>query len=178
MPAAARPHRAARQRVHDAPWRRTVALVAGVALLLAMLPSPVARAGEPELLRTPGSKQQYRQVVAAWLKGDPAGVVERMPKNGKLILDLLSPRVRGTYEKAQAKNTLKAYFEDISEVSLKDVTDPRQRMPRGIMARHYEYRYVPRGKDPAVTILLILMRYDGQGDWHLTSIRETKRRPK
>lgn len=171
-PITARPRTLPRRRANGSSGRRGFP---AFALLLAMLFVTAAQAAEPEPLRTPGSKQQYRQVVAAWLKGDSAGVVALMPRRGKLRLDLMSPHVQGTYEKGQAQNTLKAYFAQISGVALKDVTDKRQRQPQGWMTRTYEYRYVPRGKDPSLTRLQILMKGDGRGGWTLNNITERKR---
>ena len=142
--------------------------------LLALLAS-AARAGDPRPLRTPGSKQQYLEVVAAWEAGNPAGVVALMPERGALRLVLLTPQVTGSYKAAQAAKTLKHYFAQVSGVSLKDVTDKDQRLPQGWAVRKYEYRYTPRGHDPVTTLLTITMRGDGRGTWTLDSIQETTR---
>jgi len=147
-----------------------------VALCLLVLPVWAARAeGRPEPLRTPGSKQQYRQVVAAWEARKPDGVVALMQPRGALRLKLFARQVAGSYKSAQAAKTLKSYFAHVSAVDLKDVTDKDQRLPRGWAVRQYEYRYTQRGSDPVKTLLTITMRGDGRGTWTLSSIEETKR---
>jgi hypothetical protein len=150
-------------------------LGASAAICLLALLAATARAGGPEPLRTPGSKQQYLAVVAAWEAKNPAGVVALMPARGALRLVLFTPQVAGSYKAAQATKTLKHYFAQVSDVDLKDVTDKDQRMPQGWAVRKYEYRYTPRGHDPVTTLLTITMQGDGRGTWTLDSIQETTR---
>ena len=144
------------------------AAVLGLLVLLAA----AARAEVPDRLRTPGSKQQYLQVKAAWEARKPAGVVALMPARGTLRLSLFTPQVAGTYKPAQAAKTLKNYFAHVSGIGLKDVTDKDQRLPRGWAVRKYKYRYTPRGRDPVTTLLTITMKGDGRGTWTLSSIQE------
>ena len=155
--------------------RRALVRSAGVCLL-ALLAS-AARAEGPQPLRTPGSKQQYLQVKAAWEGRKPAGVVALMQPRGTLRLILFAPQVSGSYKAAQAAKTLKNYFAYVSGVGLKDVTDKDQRLPRGRAVRIYEYRYTRRGRDPVITLLTITMKGDGRGRWTLDSILETPRPP-
>ncbi len=158
--------------------RRARALAAAACLLAACLlavAAASARADGLQPLRTPGSKQQYKQVRAAWEAKKPGGVVALMPARGTLSLSLFAPRVSGTYKAAQAAKALKNYFARVSAPRLKDVTDKDQRLPRGWAVRKYEYRYTPRGRDPVTTLLTITMKGDGRGTWTLDSIRETTR---
>jgi len=154
------------------PAGRNLRVLAAVLGLLSLL-TPVSRAEELAPLRTPGSKEQYRAVTAAWEARKPSGVVALMAARGTLRLDLLQPRVSGSYKAAQAEKTLEHYFASVSDPDLKDVTDKDQRLPRGWAVRKYEYRYTPRGRDPVKTLLTITMRGDGRGAWTLDSIRET-----
>lgn len=147
----------------------------GAALVAVLLLAATAHAGPPQPVRTPGSKQQYRQVVAAWVARKPGGVIALMPPRGTLRLSLFTPRVAGAYKAAQAAKTLENYFAHVSDVSLKDVTDKGQRLPRGWAVRKYEYRYTPRGRDPVLTLLTITMKGDGRGTWTLDSILEATR---
>lgn len=163
---ARRPHsRAVRGLVRLAP--------VGVCLLLLL--ATVAAAEDFERLRTPGSKQQYLQLVAAWQARSPEKVVALMQPRGSLRLVLLTPQVAGTYRAAQATAILKHYFAQVSQIALKDVTNKNQRLPRGWMVRKYEYRYTPRGRDPVKTLLTVTMKGDRQGTWILDSIKETRR---
>ena len=155
--------------------RRSPRALAAAAIGLLVLLASSARAEGLRPLRTPGSKQQYLQVQAAWEARDPEGVVALMLPRGTLRLSLFTPQVAGSYKAAQAAKTLKNYFAHVSDVSLKDVTDKDQRMPRGWAVRKYEYGYTPRGRDPVTTLLTITMRGDGRGTWTLDSIQETTR---
>ena len=169
-PANAAADGAARPPVRAARGLPALAWALGLVLLL----FPTARAGELQPLRTPGSKQQYRAVTAAWEARKPDGVVALMAHRGNVRLSLSTPSVSGTYKAAQAEKTLRHYFAQVSAIDLKDVTDKDQRLPRGWAVRKYEYRYTQRGRDPVKTLLTITMRGDGRGAWTLDAIRETK----
>lgn len=169
-PAKAAPAGSARLPVRAARGLRALVGVLGFLLLL----TPAAGARELQPLRTPGSKQQYRAVAAAWEAKKPSGVVALMAPRGTVRLSLFTPSVSGAYKAAQAEKTLEHYFARVSDIDLKDVTDKDQRLPRGWAVRKYEYRYTPRGHDPVKTLLTITMRGDGRGTWTLDAIRETK----
>lgn len=147
----------------------------GVILLAALLASP-ALAGDVETVRTPGPKDQYRRIIEAWAGRSAAGVIAHVPARGTLSLYLLSPRVSGTYRRAQAKHTLQRYFERVSDIRLVDVTPKEIRTPRGWAVRIYKYTYLPQGRDRVTTRLTITMKGNGRGAWYLNSIRETPER--
>jgi hypothetical protein len=96
---------------------------------------------------------------------------------GLLELSLLTPRVAGRYQRAQAQKTLQAYFQHVSGVQLKDVTRPRQPQPYGYNVRQYDYTYAPRGRDRVTTRLVIRLKLHGGSEWKLDSIVETPRPP-
>ena len=144
-----------------------------VAFLALLGPQPALA---DDLLRTPGAKNQYKNIVAAWVKRDAAGLVAYVPKQGRLTLQLLNPPAAGTFQRAQAQRTLQKYFRGVDAVALKDVTKPNRRSPKNYLTRVYEYTYRPRGHDPVKTHLLIMMKGDGRGNWTLHSISESQRR--
>lgn len=141
-----------------------------VVLLLAL--AVVGAASGDALARTPGAKDQFKRIAAAWSGRDAATIVAFVPPKGSLSIQLTTPRVAGTFKAPQATKTLQKYFQGVTDVSLKDVTEKNRRSPRNWLSRSYEYTYRPRGHDEVKTLLTVTMKGDGRGAWWLNSIAE------
>jgi hypothetical protein len=166
------------------PGNRWLLVLGGSLLALAAGPAPRGPAlggpAPPEALpvgRTPPPDATFAAVAGAWTRRDDEGVVAHAdpdPK-GALVLSLLSdPPISGTYLKAQARQTLKAYFERIrGNPRLQDVTTAEsKRAAPG--TRLYDYTYRPEGRDPVTTRLEVALK-QVSGAWILASIGERPR---
>ena len=102
--------------VADRSVSRARAAYAARALVLVLALGFVAGASGDALARTPGAKDQFKRIAAAWSGRDAATIVAFVPKRGSLSLQLTSPRVAGTFKAPQATKTLQKYFQDVTEV--------------------------------------------------------------
>jgi hypothetical protein len=141
-----------------------------VLALIAALAGPAGADEDPDPASDP-----HAGIVAAWRARNADAVVASVPEDGTLRLDLMTPPVRGTYRRAQALRTLKAYFPKVAGVALVDVTSPRHQDVPGYRVRHYDYTYRPSGRDPVTTRLVITLKSDAAGAWHLDSVTERPR---
>jgi hypothetical protein len=145
--------------------RRVRALGLLAAVLLAGL-APPARA----------NTAAFDGFVRAWIGRDADAVAALTAPDGAgaLHLNLLDPRVSGSFQRPQARAALAQYFGRVSQVQLKDVTPAEHRDPVGFQARTYHYSYRAAGSSAVVTRLTVTFKDHG-GRWILDSVAERPR---
>ncbi len=122
------------------------------------------------------ARTAFRHVTEAWQAQDPARITGAMPGDSRLRLVLKTSAIRGTYSKPQARRVLKAYFEKLSAVRLKDVTPAGHKDDRSYRVRQFEYQYVAEGEGKGRTLLRITLKAEGKSEWALVAVEEASRR--
>jgi len=115
----------------------------------------------------------FRGVTRAFEGEDARGVVARMAPKGRLRLVLAASNIKGTYGVRQAQSVLKAYFQKVRAVRLKDVTPARKKDEESYRVRHFEYQYVAEGKGKVRALLRVTLKKEPkQGGWSLVAAEE------
>jgi hypothetical protein len=118
----------------------------------------------------------FARFTAAWGGRSPAGVVALMSQRpeGRLTLSLPAAGVNGIFKRAQAQQTLKAYFARVTGIVLKDVTPRDHRDRPGFKVRTFDYTHRYSERDPVVTRMTVTFKAVGAG-YELVSVSERPR---
>jgi hypothetical protein len=162
------------------PSRRSASrgIAAALALAaLATLAAPAVADADAETTTNAAVESRVTAVVSAWRKKDPEAVVQQIDPAEKATVSLTlldEPVVSGSFGRAQAKQTLKAYFERLKgSVELKDVTTPESK--RAVPGtRIFDYTYRREGRDAVTTRLEVTVKQVA-GAWVLASAGERPR---